>query len=113
MKKRKNLIRIGIGILVVLIVALAVARKKGFIGEEEVVKVTTEKASARSIIETVSANGKIQPEAEVKISPDVSGEVIEVYVKEGDEVKAGTLLARIDPKIYASNFDRIQASLNT
>ena len=55
MKKRKNLIRIGIGILVVLIVALAVARKKGFIGEEEVVKVTTEKASARSIIETVSA----------------------------------------------------------
>ena len=113
MRKRKNLIRIGIGILVVLIVVLAVARKKGFIGEEEIVKVTAEKASPRSIIETVSANGKIQPEAEVKISPDVSGEVIEVFVKEGDEVKAGTLLARIDPKIYASNFDRIQASLNT
>ncbi len=113
MKKRKNLIRIGIAAVVLIIIALAVARKQGLIGKEDITKVTAEKAELRSIIETVSANGKIQPEAEVKISPDVSGEVIEVFVKEGDEVKAGALLARIDPKIYASNFDRIQASLNT
>ncbi len=113
MKKRKNLIRIGIAAVVLIIIALAVARKQGVIGKEDLTKVTAEKAELKSIIETVSANGKIQPEAEVKISPDVSGEVIDVFVKEGDEVKAGTLLARIDPKIYASNFDRIQASLNT
>lgn len=113
MKKRKNLIRIGIAAVVLIIIALAIARKQGVIGKEDITKVTAEKAELKSIIETVSANGKIQPEAEVKISPDVSGEVIEVFVKEGDEVKAGTLLARIDPKIYASNFDRIQASLNT
>ncbi|MHC1777074.1 MAG: efflux RND transporter periplasmic adaptor subunit [Lentimicrobium sp.] len=113
MKKRKNLIRIGIAAVVLIIIALAIARKQGVIGKEDLTKVTAEKAALKSIIETVSANGKIQPEAEVKISPDVSGEVIDVFVKEGDEVKAGTLLARIDPKIYASNFDRIQASLNT
>ena len=113
MKKRKNLIRIGIAAIILVIIALAIARKQGVIGKEDVTKVTAEKAELRSIIETVSANGKIQPEAEVKISPDVSGEVIEVFVREGDEVQAGTLLARIDPKIYASNFDRIQASLNT
>lgn len=113
MKKRKKLIRIGIAALILIVIALAVARKQGLIGKEDLTKVTTEKAEQRSIIETVSANGKIQPEAEVKISPDVSGEIVEVFVKEGDEVQAGTLLARIDPKIYASNYDRILASLNT
>jgi len=113
MKNRKNLIRAGIAILVILIIVLAVARKKGLIGKENLTKVTVEKAELRSIIETVSANGKIQPEAEVKISPDVSGEVIDVFVKEGDEVKAGTLLARIDPKIYTSTYDRVQAAANT
>lgn len=113
MKKSKKLIWIGVGAVVLIIIALAVARKKGVIGKEDQTKVTSEKAELRSVIETVSANGKIQPEAEVKISPDVSGEVVEVYVKEGDEVQAGTLLAKIDPKIYASNYDRIMAGLNT
>lgn len=110
---RKKLIRIGIGILILVIVALAIARKQGLIGKEDPINVTAEKAKLRSIIETVSANGKIQPEVEVKISPDVSGEVVELFVKEGDEVKAGDLLARIDPKIYASNYDRMLAGLNT
>ena len=113
MKKRKNLIRIGIAAVILVVIALAIARKQGLIGKEDLTKVTSEKAESRSIIETVSANGKIQPEAEVKISPDVSGEVVDVFVKEGDEVQAGTLLAKIDPKIYASNYDRILASLNT
>lgn len=113
MKKRKNLIRIGIAAIVLVIIFLAIARKQGLIGKEDITEVTTEKAELRSIIETVSANGKIQPEAEVKISPDVSGEVIEVYIKEGDQVKAGDLLAKIDPKIYTSTYDRILASLNT
>lgn len=113
MSKKKNLIKIGIAIVVILIIVLAVARKKGFIGDEDTVKVTTEKVALRSIIETVSANGKIQPEVEVKISPDVSGEVVELYIKEGDQIKAGDLLAKIDPKIYASNYDRMLAGVNS
>ena len=113
MKKRKNLIRFGIAAVVLIIIVLAIARKQGLIGKEDLTSVTSEKAELRSIIETVSANGKIQPEAEVKISPDVSGEVVDVFVKEGDEVVAGAILAKIDPKIYASNYDRILASLNT
>jgi HlyD family secretion protein len=113
MSKKKNLIRAGIALVVILVIVLAVARKKGFIGEEDAVKVTIEKVALRSIIETVSANGKIQPEVEVKISPDVSGEVVELFVKEGDQIKAGDLLAKIDPKIYASNYDRMLAGVNS
>ncbi|PKP49009.1 MAG: efflux RND transporter periplasmic adaptor subunit [Bacteroidetes bacterium HGW-Bacteroidetes-11] len=110
---KKILIRVGVAIVIIAIVILAVARKKGLIGEEDGIKVTSEKAMLRSIIETVSANGKIQPEVEVKISPDVSGEIVELYVKEGDEVKSGDLLAKIDPKIYASNYDRMLAGVNS
>ena len=63
---KKILIRVGVAIIIVAIVVLAVARKKGLIGEEDALKVTTEKAMLRSIIETVSANGKIQPEVDRK-----------------------------------------------
>ncbi|GAB1404278.1 MAG: efflux RND transporter periplasmic adaptor subunit [Lentimicrobiaceae bacterium] len=111
--KRKNITRWGIALLVVLIVVLAVARKQGWIGKEDTTEVTVDVVEKRSIVETVSANGKIQPEIEVKLSPDVSGEVVELYVKEGDQVKQGDLLAKIDPKIYASNYDRLMAALNT
>ena len=110
---KKRMIRIGIVLAAIIIVFLALARKQGWLGEKNLIEVTAEKAALRSITETVSANGKIQPEVEVKISPDVSGEVVELFVKEGDEVEAGTLLARIDPKIYASNYDRMLAGLNT
>jgi HlyD family secretion protein len=110
---KKKYTRIGILAIVVIIIGLAIAKKQGVIGKDNNVKVTAEKAALRSIVETVSANGKIQPETEVKISPDVSGEVVELYVNEGDQVKAGDLLAKIDPKIYASNYDRILAGLNT
>lgn len=77
------------------------------------ITVTTEKAQKRSIIETVAANGKIQPEVEVKISPDVSGEIVELLVKEGDQVKKGDLLLKIKPDMYASSVERMIASLNT
>lgn len=113
MKFSKKWIRLGLIALVVIIVGLVIARKKGLIGKVEGTKVTVEAATNRSIVETVSANGKIQPETEVKISPDVSGEVVELLKKEGDPVKAGDLLAKIDPKIYASTYDRILAALNT
>ena len=80
---------------------------------EQPIEVTTEKAEARNIIETVSANGKIQPEAELKITSDVSGEIVEMLVKEGEQVKKGQLLCRIKPDIYESAFERVNASVNS
>jgi HlyD family secretion protein len=84
-----------------------------FFKGDEPTQVITEKAEKRNIIETVSANGKIQPEAELKITSDVSGEVVEMYVKEGEQVKKGTLLCRIKPDIYESAFDRVNATVNS
>ena len=79
----------------------------------EGIRIATEKATNRTIIQTVSSNGKIQPEKDIKISPYISGEVVELYVKEGDQVKKGDLLAKIDPEIYVSQFDQSEASVNT
>ncbi len=110
--KKKNIIRFGIIAVIVLIIALAIARKKGMIGEKEAVKVSTELVQKRNITETVSANGKIQPETEIKISPDVPGEIIELPVKEGDKVTKGQLLAKIKPDIYISDVERAEAALN-
>jgi HlyD family secretion protein len=109
-KSKRNLIFLGIG-LVVIIVLIILATKKG--EERNGIKVTAEKAGKRNIVELVSANGKIQPEKDVKISPYISGEVIELYVKEGDQVKKGDLLAKIDPEIYRANYDRMEAMLNS
>lgn len=77
------------------------------------IKITTEKASLRDITETVSASGKIQPVTEVKISPDVSGEIVELPVYEGQEVQKGQLIARIRPDNYQAALEQMQASLNT
>ena len=110
---KKKIIWILIIFVVVALIAGIVAKKKGWIGKAEETKIATEKVTKRTIIEVVSANGKIAPEFEVKLSPDVSGEVIELYIKEGDLIKAGQLLAKINPEIYLSNFDRTIASLNT
>jgi HlyD family secretion protein len=108
-KHRRWLIVVG----VILILVLAIGRKQGWFGNQAWLKVSTEEVIHRDIIEVVTANGKIQPEMEVKVSPDISGEVIELYVKEGDEVTRGSLLARIDPEIYKSNYDRLLAALST
>lgn len=80
--------------------------------QTKAIMVTTETAQKRNIIEAVSANGKIQPEVEVKISSDVSGEIIELFVKEGDQVKRGDILCKINPLIYESNLSRMEATLN-
>ncbi|HXD92993.1 MAG TPA: efflux RND transporter periplasmic adaptor subunit, partial [Bacteroidia bacterium] len=77
------------------------------------ISVSTEFPALRNITEIVSANGKIQPETEVKISSDVSGEIVELYVKEGDRVKKGTLLCRIKPDIYESALERASATVNS
>ena len=112
MKKNKTLIFILIAV-VIAIVVLVVLKQKGVLDKDNTIKVTTEKVELRTVIETVSANGKIQPETQVKISPYISGEVVELLVKEGDQVKQGDLLAKIDPEIYEKNYDRVQASLNS
>lgn len=113
MKKKKSnnkkyLIWIGIP-LVALLIVIAVNKEKGTQG----VKVSTELVTKRTLIETVSANGKIQPEVDVAISPYISGEVVELYVKEGTEVNKGDLLAKIDRELYISGYERAEASLNT
>ncbi|MEZ4907007.1 MAG: biotin/lipoyl-binding protein [Saprospiraceae bacterium] len=70
------------------------------------VEVTTEKSALREIKETVSGSGKIYPELEVKISSDVSGEIIKLYCKEGDSVKANQILAIVNPDTYESAVQR-------
>lgn len=111
--KKKNTTRNIIIAVVALIILLVVAKKAGWFGDDSQIKVSTEKVSQQDIIETVSANGKVQPEVEVKISSDVSGEIVEMFVKEGDVIKKGTMLCRINPEVYASNYDRVVASLNS
>lgn len=81
-------------------------------GNDDVKIVEVNKASQMTIVETVSATGKIQPEVEVKISSEVSGEVIDLPVKEGQQVKKGDLLVKINPDIYVSGVNRSAASVS-
>ena len=103
--------KVGIG-AGVLILILVIAKSAGIFGDSNAIKVSTDKVVTRDIEETVSANGKVQPEVELKISADVSGEIVDLFVKEGDLVKKGALLCRINPEIYASNLDRTSATVN-
>ena len=98
--------------VVVLVILAVVANKMGWIGKSKTTQVAVSKVEQKSIIETVSASGKIQPEIEVKLSPEVSGEIVELNVKEGDVVKKGQLLCRIKPDILASGYQRTVASYN-
>lgn len=111
--KRKKITRyalIAVGILIIIVI---VARQAGWIGKQNAIKVTIEKVEKRDIIEIVNSSGKIQPVTEVKISPDVSGEIVEILMEEGDFVEKGDLLVKINPDIYESALDRVEASLNT
>jgi len=108
MKLKPILIVIGI-----IIVLLAGAKFTGLIGGDKPEKVTIEKAADRKVIETVTASGKVQPETEVKLSSEVSGEVTELLVKEGDVVKKGQLLIKVRPDVLQSGFERAVASNNT
>ena len=103
--------KIGIAV-VIIIIGLVIAKKAGWIGSDDAMKVSVEAASKRDIVETVSASGKVQPEKEIKITADVSGEIVELLVKEGDVVKKGDLLCKINPEIYLSSLDRAQAAVN-
>jgi HlyD family secretion protein len=110
MGKTTKYILIALGVLIVLLV---IAKLTGIIGKPQTTQVATEKAAVRDISETVSASGKIKPHVEVKISPEVSGEVVELPIKEGDVVKKGELLCKIRPDILKSELDRAQASYKT
>ncbi len=112
-KKKNNLLKWLIIAVIVLVIFSIVGKKAGWIGGAEKKQVASEKVIKRDIVEVVSASGKIQPEVEVKISPDVSGEIVELNVKEGDRVKKGQLLAKILPDIYQSYLDRANAALNS
>ncbi len=112
MNNRRTIIILAV-VAVILVIAAVVAKKKGLVGGAPATKVTTELAALQDITETVSASGKIQSEVAVNISPDVAGEITMLTVKEGDRVKVGQLLVKIDPDIQRSNVERLQASLNT
>lgn len=104
--------KIIIGIFLLIIIAAVAAVILGDKGPKGT-RVYTSEAKARSIQEIVSASGKIFPQTEVKISSDVSGEVVELYVEEGDSVKAGQLLAKIDADAYQSQVARGVANVNS
>ena len=106
MNKKKILIALGILLLLSIVLALVIG------GGGKEIKVSVEKVSKRTIVETVTVSGKIQPESEVKISADVSGEIIDMYVKEGDSVKSGQLLLRINPELYETTMDQLSAALD-
>lgn len=111
--KQKKILPYAIGVLVIAIVVLIIGKKQGWFGKEFTVSIATEKVKSETLTEFITANGKIQPETEVKISPDVSGEIIQLYVEEGDEVIIGDLLCVIKPEMYISALNRAEASLNS
>lgn len=104
---QKKTIWISIAAIVVILIIVKVVN-----GGQKPVEVSTEKVTTRNITEVVSVTGKIQPEFEVKISPDVSGEITEMFVKEGDSVRKGQLLLRINPELYQTTMSQLKANLD-
>ncbi|MEL1246610.1 efflux RND transporter periplasmic adaptor subunit [Flavobacterium helocola] len=110
----KKTIFILLGSAIGLILLLVGLKKGGVIGNNDDSKIVElSKVAQTTIVETVSATGKIQPEIEVKISSEVSGEVIALPIKEGQQVKKGDLLVRINPDLYESGVNRSVASMST
>ena len=109
MNKKKLFIILGI--IIVLIVILVIGKKSGWFGSSANIKeVEITEIEPVDIIETVSATGKIQPEVEVKLSSEVSGEIIELPIVEGQLVEKGDLLVKVNPDIYQSSVQRARAS---
>jgi HlyD family secretion protein len=111
MSRTWKIILIAVGVVLVFLI---VAKTAGWIGKSNnEFTVETEEVKARTIVETVTASGKIQPETEVKITSEVSGEIIQLPVVEGQQVKEGDLLVRINPDIYESAVTRSRAAVNS
>lgn len=109
-KNNRRWIYISSGVFVLLLI---IGQFAGWFKKEKGIEVVVEKPAVRKIIETVSASGKIQPETEVKISPDVPGEITELYVREGQFVKKGETLCVINPMLYITSRQRMEATLNS
>jgi HlyD family secretion protein len=101
-----------IAILAFVIILFIILKKSGVIGKEEGIKVSVEKVSKHTITETVTASGKIYPEIEVKMSSDISGEIVELNVQEGDSVRKGQQLAKIYADIYSNQRNQAAAQVN-
>lgn len=107
-KRRRKRTLISLGVILLLGILISIFASGG----EGRTKVSIGKVQLRDITETVNANGKVQPEVEVKISSDVSGEIVRLPVKEGDKVKKGEMMARIQPDVYESALNRAEAAMN-
>ncbi len=110
-KQKSNKKKIRIFAIVGAVIILLIAVKK--CGSDNSVYVNVQKPERKTIVESIPANGKIQPVTEVKISPDVSGEIVELCVKEGDAVTKGQLIIKIKQDIYLSAVEQALASLNS
>ncbi|WP_298062774.1 efflux RND transporter periplasmic adaptor subunit [uncultured Rikenella sp.] len=110
-KKKRRLIIWGSLLLIVLL--LVAGKKSGLLWPKPLEQVTLGKPQVRTIVELISANGRVQPVSEVKISPDVSGEIVELNIEEGQQVQKGMLLLKIKPDTYQSMQERAEATLNS
>ncbi len=100
--------------VIILVILAIVAKKQGWIdSNSSAIEVTTGYIYKRTVVESVTASGKIQPEVEVKMSPEVSGEIIEVHVVDGQYVEEGALLVKINQDLYESAITRSRAAVNS
>ena len=111
-QKSNRLIYWLIGSLVVIILFLVAAKSAGWIGKPKEIEVELAKVKRVTIVEKVSASGTVQPVTEVKIAPEVSGEIIDLLVEEGDSVNRGQMLVKIRPDVWESQLERAEASLS-
>jgi HlyD family secretion protein len=111
-KKSNKLLYWGIGVVIFLILFLIVGKSQGWIGKSRDLEVELTKSKKASITEKVSASGTVQPVIEVKLAPEVSGEIIELNVEDGDSVRAGQVLVKIRPDVWMSQLERSEALLS-
>src|SRR5256885_10582696 len=104
-KRKKTLVFAGIAVGLAALAGMAMFKKR-----DVVITIQTEKVARKNLTEIVTANGKIQPVTQVKISAEVSGEITELPVKEGQQVKKGDLLVKIKPDFYIANRNQAEAS---
>src|SRR5436190_23583020 len=107
--KKRLFLLIGLAVVVLLVLGGMVASRK----REKPIPITTDKAFRKAVTQLVTATGKIQPEVEVKSAPEVSGEIVEIPVKEGQAVRKRQLLLRSKPDSYQAQVESQQAALNS
>src|SRR5256884_5069646 len=108
LRRRRSIIFGSAGAALLLIVGVIIVGKR-----EKPIPVTTEKAVRKTILQTVSATGKIQPETEVQISPEVAGEIIELPVEDGMSIKKGDLLVKVKPDSYKALLEQQEAAISS